>query len=203
MHHYFVHRGEQPTMRSTQASESGQVDTMNSTSDIPHKSFIDGANCRLVVESQTVNDDMSLDYVAVAVAYNTPVGALIHNVSMSDKTIKVNISMPCPGCDQCPLLFPNESADMYVIADAVGSFVQWPARLVIFEGEEPQFQHKKKEMKKKQTPFVERDPPKVTVAPSICPLVSESILDTLTDDVLELHEALQWFELENFVYKKS
>ncbi|CAH9104171.1 unnamed protein product [Cuscuta europaea] len=52
-------------------------------------------------------------------------------------------------------------------------------------------------MKKKQTPFVERDPPKVTVAPSICPLVSESILDTLTDDVLELHEALQWFELEN------
>ncbi|CAH9119516.1 unnamed protein product [Cuscuta europaea] len=86
---------------------------------------------------------------------------------------------------------------MYVIADAVGSFVQWPARLVIFEGEEPQFQQKKKEMKKKQTPFVERDPPKVTVAPSICPLVSESILDTLTDDVLELHEALQWFELEN------
>ncbi|CAH9070061.1 unnamed protein product, partial [Cuscuta europaea] len=35
MHHYFVPRGEQPTMRSTQASESGQVDTMNSTADIP------------------------------------------------------------------------------------------------------------------------------------------------------------------------
>ncbi|CAH9110218.1 unnamed protein product [Cuscuta epithymum] len=192
MHHYFVPRGEQPDMGSTRTFESSQVEIMNSTADIPHKSFIDGASCRLAVESHTVNGDMSLDYVAVAVAYDTPVGALIHNVLMSDKTIKVNISMSCPGFDhQCPLLFPNELADMYVVADVVGSFVQWPARLVIFEGEEPQFQHKKKEIKKKQTTFVERDPPKVTVAPSICPLVSESILDTLTDDVLELRDALQ------------
>ncbi|CAH9078898.1 unnamed protein product, partial [Cuscuta europaea] len=132
----------------------------------------------------------------MAVAYNTPSGGLIHNVSMSENTIKVNISMAYPNFENCPLLYPNEAADMNVVADVVGSFVQWPAQLVFFEGEEPPSKPKKKDVAKKKLPFIPRDSPKVMVEPSSYALVSEAVLHSLTYDLLRLHENLEWYEPE-------
>ncbi|CAH9093859.1 unnamed protein product [Cuscuta europaea] len=130
----------------------------------------------------------------MAVAYNTPVGSLIHNVPMCENTIKVNICMAYREFEDCPLLYPNEAADMNVVADAVGSYVQWPSHLVFFEGEEPPSKSKKKDGAKKKVPFIVRDSPKVTVEPSSHSLVSETVLHSLTDDLLRLHENLEWYE---------
>ncbi|CAH9081466.1 unnamed protein product, partial [Cuscuta europaea] len=168
---------------------------MNSTAPIPRKVFVDGSSCKLAVESQTEDGHKDLKYVAMALAYNTALGAMIHNIPMSANTIKVNISMIYTGFEQCPLLVPNVNADIYVLTDAIGSFVEWPSHLVFFEGED-QVKSKRKDVIQKNKAFIPRESPRVVVPPSTYPLVSDTILQSLTEDLLELHEMLEWYEPE-------
>ncbi|CAH9116040.1 unnamed protein product [Cuscuta europaea] len=150
MQHYFVPRSEVPIGDSMPASEAAHVDTMNSVAPHFKKTFIDDASCRLAVESHTYPDDKSLDFVAMAVAYNTPVRSLIHNVPMCENTIKVNICMTYREFEDCPLLYPNEAADMNVVADDVGSYVQWPSHLVFLRERNHRLSQKRRmELRKK------------------------------------------------------
>ncbi|CAH9051303.1 unnamed protein product [Cuscuta europaea] len=131
----------------------------------------------------------------MALAYNTAPGTMIHNIPMSANTIKVNISMIYTGFEQCTLLVPNENAEIYVLTDAIGSFVEWPSHLVFFEGED-QVKSKRKDVIQKNKAFIPRESPRVVVPPSTYPLVSDTILQSLTEDLLELHETLEWYEPE-------
>ncbi|CAH9053767.1 unnamed protein product [Cuscuta epithymum] len=82
MQNHFVSKGEVPTGDSMPASEAAQADTMNSVAPLRKRSFIDGVSCKLAIESHIHSGDKSFDFVAVGVAYNTSVGAVIHNVPM-------------------------------------------------------------------------------------------------------------------------
>ncbi|CAH9116314.1 unnamed protein product [Cuscuta europaea] len=129
----FAQRGFQSTTFPSTHSQTVDADTMNSTAPIPRFFVVDGSSCKLAVESQAEDGHKDLKYVAMALAYNNALGAMIHNIPMSANTIKVNISMIYTGFEQCPLLVPNEIAEIYVLTDAIGSFVEWPSHLVFLK----------------------------------------------------------------------
>ncbi|CAH9113455.1 unnamed protein product [Cuscuta epithymum] len=195
MDEFFTARGFQARFTST----SVHSESVGSPSpSIPHKSFKDGTSCQVCVESSTYAEDETLDTVARALAYNPGPEGTLCDAPISGSTVRVKISMVCDGFDQCLLPIPNGNAQITVLADAIGTFVQWPAHLVVFGGEEPlPLKTVKRDNKKKpEKPFVPRQPPREMYSITTYPLVNDDTLKTLKGDMLEMHETLKYFKPE-------
>ncbi|KAL3619448.1 hypothetical protein CASFOL_037018 [Castilleja foliolosa] len=162
-------------------------------------SFNDGDKCRLGLR----NDHGVEEIVAHADVYNTAENQMLHNVPMLANHLKVNVRMVLEEFRMWKIPIAVDKADIFTLADAEGTFVQWPRDLVFFEEEKHATKKSKttkekttKEKTTKEKTMKEKVKTK-TSRVQIYPLVSQEQVKKLRGDVLEMHGILAMLRPEN------